>query len=60
MINLLFLSNMYPEETADFYKSQGFSAGGNNITYIQKSLLEGFDALDGVDCTVINKMLIRR
>ena len=60
MKNLLFLTNMFPSETAAYYRAQGCVAGGNNITYIQEALLDGFDACEGIDCTVINKMLIRR
>ena len=55
---MLFLANMYPLETDHIYSPLGFIRGEENITFIQRSLIEGMERELGHGCSVINKMLV--
>ena len=54
---LFFLTNMFPSETAESY-TDGFIQGGENITFIQKSIIEGLDEKHNYDIKIINKLLL--
>ena len=57
--DIAFLTNMFPQQTAEEYARLGFGQGGANITYIQTALIHGLEQASGTCCHIINKALIR-
>ena len=60
MYSCIFISNMFPLHTSSYYEKFGLVQGGENITFIQKSLIEGIDNNIKAPCTVINKLLVKK
>lgn len=59
MCRVIFLANMFPEDTQAAYSEAGFVRGGENITFIQRSLIEGLDGILPEPCTIVNKLLVK-
>lgn len=60
MYNVLFISNMFPIEMRNNYHDYRLIQGGENITFIQQSLIEGVDDNREAPCSIINKLLIKK
>lgn len=57
---ILFLTTMFPDVVSDFYNEKMFVSGDENITFIQQSLIEGFEKNEDVAVSIINKTLISK
>lgn len=58
--DVCFYTIMYPDETAEFYTSEGFLNDSDHITFIQKALIEGMEEHPEINVHIINKLLGHR